>query len=265
MAGRRYRYNRIGIKLTHIDEVGNRATIQVSGYHYCIGNCSHTRDRLLVSAYQAQGRNAVSVPTSATIDLPSDDSEISSTIVLPIDGQITLYPFDTYALRIGVAVERTQTDAQGQTRSFIDSSGQKGSLMLSFSETIPRLDASAPRAVDPVQATPARAPYRYASAFEVTLSRPLYTKVVVVVLVGLILMASVLVVLLTTFHDLVLNIGATILGIWGARALLLGEFPPDTTLIDLILLGTIVFVMLGVGVKSLYYFGHAFRRRKNDR
>jgi hypothetical protein len=44
-----------------------------------------------------------------------------------------------------------------------------------------------------------------------------------------------------------------VLGVWGVRSLLVGDYPPDSTGVDLVLEAAILLLLLGVGVRAVIY------------
>jgi len=101
--------------------------------------------------------------------------------------------------------------------------------------------------------TPAGAPFTYAYVGAIVTQRPLYLKLVVVMVVLLVALAAAMAVTMRPFDQLILNTGALVLGVWGARSMLLGGFPADSTLVD-ITLTLIILLLLGIiVVRALTY------------
>jgi hypothetical protein len=44
-----------------------------------------------------------------------------------------------------------------------------------------------------------------------------------------------------------------VLGVWGVRSLLVGDYPPDSTGVDLVLEAAILLLLLGVGVRAVVF------------
>jgi hypothetical protein len=127
-------------------------------------------------------------------------------------------------------------------------------LSVSFDEDVSRLSATEPVLLDPIANSPPRAPYRYVVAFKTELNRPLYLKYTVMLMSVLIIIAAIYTVLLNRFSQLILTTGTIIFGIWSARTLLIGGFPPDVTLLDLCLSVTVIAVLLATAGRSIGYF-----------
>ena len=83
--------------------------------------------------------------------------------------------------------------------------------------------------------------------------RPRYLRVLAVLLVLLIASAAVYSVFLGSLHDIVLNSGALVLGVWGIRSILT---PPNLlymTAVDLALSVVIIFTLGAITVRALIY------------
>jgi ABC-type multidrug transport system fused ATPase/permease subunit len=75
-----------------------------------------------------------------------------------------------------------------------------------------------------------------------------------VFLVVLVSAAAAYAVFLRPLNELVLNAGALVLGVWGIRAILLGANVPGFTVVDLSLMVVILFLLLAITWRALYFF-----------
>jgi hypothetical protein len=144
-----------------------------------------------------------------------------------------------------VAVQRT--DSSGNMVSLTPDQ-ERGYLVMTVQQHLTRTVMSQPKPIDPsiVQANAGDVRYLYVNTM--TLSRPVYLKILVVLAVLLIAAAAFFAVMLCPFDQLIINTEAVVLGIWAVRSLLLGGFPPDATLVDLALMVTIFAALVGITV-----------------
>ena len=185
------------------------------------------------------------------MDLPSSSDEITAKIQLPLRGNILIYPFDQYKLGIGVALQRVFPD--GTVQMFTPDE-TKGMLIMTIQEQVPRTDLIELKSVNPKSVMPRNAPAEYAYVNELTLGRPPYLIVVVLLVTILSIMVTIFTMTTRPFNDLVLNAGALIFGIWGIRSLVLGGYPADVTLLDTILTALVVFVLLTLTFRGMNHF-----------
>lgn len=242
-------YTQVHIDVTAINEVERTATLRLTGYRYCKTACTF-QDKLLFFSVEEDDRAAQSVPSSEGFALPSSSTEVTGKITLPLEGNLIAYPFDRYPLWLGVAIEREMSD---KTTKILTPDETKGLLRLTFQEHINRMELASFRTVAPASVTPTGAPFTYAYVGAIVTQRPLYLKIVVVMVVLLVALAAAMAVTMRPFDQLILNAGALVLGVWGARSMLLGGFPADSTLVD-ITLTLIILLLLGIiVVRALTY------------
>ncbi len=242
-------YTQVHIDISAINEVERTATLRLTGYRYCKTACNF-QDKLLFFSVEEDDRAAQSVPSSEGFALPTSSMEGTGKITLPLEGNLIAYPFDRYPLWLGVAIERQMPD---KTTKILTPEETKGTLRLTFQEHINRMELATFRTVDPASVTPAGAPFTYAYVGAIVTQRPLYLKLVVVMVVLLVALAAAMAVTMRPFDQLILNTGALVLGVWGARSMLLGGFPADSTLVD-ITLTLIILLLLGIiVVRALTY------------
>jgi hypothetical protein len=213
LRGRESNYTKLHLAVTSIDEVQLLATIRVSGHHRCAG-CAWNR-RVLLVAISDDDSQADGLPPSAAILLTTDNVEFSGTVQLPLRGHPIHYPFDRYRMVLGVAYQRIYPGGKLETLS----TAQAGEhLFLSLQEHLPRSIMKGPFPVDPHSVSSSDDPFEYAEVFEVMFERPPYLRVLAIMLVILIAAAAAYSVFLRPLHDLVVNAGALVLGVWGIRA-----------------------------------------------
>ena len=242
-------YTQVHIDVTAINEVERTATLRLTGFRYCKTTCNF-QDKLLFFSVQADDRAAQSVPSSEAFALPTTSTEVTGKIQMPLEGNLIAYPFDRYPLWLGVVIERQLPD---KTTKILTPDETKGLLRLTFQEHVSRMELASFRTIDPASVRPAGAPFDYAYVGAITTQRPLYLRIVVVMVVFLVALAAVMAVTMRPFDQLILNAGALVLGVWGARSMLLGGFPADSTLVD-ITLTLIIQLLLGViAVRALVY------------
>lgn len=171
-------------------------------------------------------------------------------IQLPVRGHPIHYPFDAYSLTVGVVLQRLRGDGPPQTLSATEA---RGHLFLSLQELLPHQTMIGPALLDRANIRAAADPFEYVEAFEVKFERPRYLRVLAVMLVLLIASAAAYSVFLRPLHDLVLNSGALVLGVWGIRSILTPANLSYMTAVDLALSMVIIFTLGAITVRALMY------------
>jgi hypothetical protein len=213
---------------------------------------------VLFSLWSNDGDSAGMSP-SAKIDLTAAQSVVTDTIELPIHGHPTLYPFDTYDLWLGVGLAALGPD--GFVRP-ITRTEAAGLLRVTVQERLPREAMAPPTSMTPVDVQDATDPYELLGVEVLHFERPLHERVLAVLLVLLVAAAAAYAVFMRPLHDLVMNSGGLVLGVWGIRALL----SPGTatrTLVDLSLSLVILFLLSAITFRALQflYLRGGFRKR----
>lgn len=162
-------------------------------------------------------------------------------------GALINYPFDSYHLLLGLGVGYLGKNGADDP---IPRRADASSVALSLGEEIPRITIDAPVALSPEQYSP-----DFAYVDSTTYFRPLYLKLVTLLLVLSISFAATWALVLRPFDQIIPTIGVVVLGVWGARTLLVGSYPPDTTAVDLVLTLVIVLLLLQVMARGLLYMG----------
>lgn len=246
-AGDEAERNQIHIGVVELDESRLRVTMRLSAHRVCPAGCP-TGSRVILFSEGANEAETAGMPPSGTIDLPVGQSIVTQSVDLPLHGHPTLYPFDNYELRLGIGLadlaadktERPLTREQGQ-----------GQLAVTLHERLPRERMDMPIPLSPV-GHDAEAPYELQSLTLLRFNRPLHEQVLAVLLVILIAAAAAYAVFMRPLHDLVINCGGLVLGVWGIRSLL----TPGTasrTLVDISLSVVILFLLSAITFRSLQF------------
>ena len=241
-------HTKLHVAVISIDEVQLVATLRVAGHHQCPG-CTW-KNRVLLVALSADDADANGLPPSAAVVLAPNDVEVSDTMQLPVRGHPIHYPFDRYHLMLGVAYQRVHPDGTLETRSAAQA---RGHLFLSLQELLPRNAMEGPFPLDPRRVRSSDDPFEYVDAFEVIFERPPYLRVLAVMLVLLIASAAAYSVFLRPLHDLVVNSGALVLGVWGIRSILTPSNLNYITAVDLALSMVIIFLLGALTVRALLF------------
>jgi hypothetical protein len=254
-------HTKLHLALVSIDETQLLASIRVSGHHRCV-DCDWS-DRVLFVSVTADDLDADGMPPSVGVTLSQANEEISEIIQLPVRGQPIHYPFDSYSLVVGVALQRVRGAGPPQTLSAVEASGH---LLLSVQELLTRQVMIGPTMLNPATLRAADDPFEYVQAFELKFERPRYLRVLAVILVLLITSAAAYSVFLRPLHDLVLNSGGLVLGVWAIRAILMPGNLYYQTAVDLALSIVIVFTLGAILVRALMFAHdqadlHVLRRR----
>jgi hypothetical protein len=172
------------------------------------------------------------------------------TVQLPVRGQPLRYPFDSYELPLGIGLERVFPDG---TTELVPTAEARSHLFVGVIPSLPQETMDPPAALDPRQGEAHAAPLEYVYATRLTIHRLLYLRGLALLLVLLVAAAAVYAVFLRPFQDLVINVGALILGIWGVRSVLVPNKVQYITAVDLSLSVVILFLLGALSVRALLY------------
>ncbi|MBL8128398.1 MAG: hypothetical protein U0Z70_17305 [Thermomicrobiales bacterium] len=239
----------VNFGLVGLDEANGEVTIAVSGNRKCQGPCPQV-DMLLASLdNDADTRRGL--PPSVPLTLKPEAKVFSDSVVLPVRGQPSLYPFDEYRFWLGVGGTATLPDGR-----VIELSQEmvSASAVTTLQNRIPDMIMKAPTAVDPETMRSVTDPYGFQSVNEIVISRPAYLQVLAVVLVVLIGVSALMALLTRSLDDLALGFGGLILGVWGIRSILMPQSLSTVTAIDLALSWLILLLLLGLGLRAALYF-----------
>jgi len=241
-------YTKLHLAVTAIDELQLLVTIRVSGHHRC-ADCAWSH-RVRLVAIADDDPTADGLPPSAAVTLAPTDIAVSETVQLPVRGHPIHYPFDQYQVALAVAYQRVYPDGRRETLSASQADDQ---LFLSLQELLPRNTMKGPFPVDPRSVREGDDPFEYAQAFALRFERPPYVQVLAVMLVVLIAAAAAYSVFLRPLHDLVVNAGALVLGVWGIRSILIPSNISYITAVDLALSMVIIFVLGALTIRALLF------------
>jgi hypothetical protein len=239
---------RLHLAIVDLDEARLLATLRVSGHLACEQACGFAERVVLFSLGTNEALTA-GMPPSASVDFSTSQRLISSTVTLPLRGNPSRYPFDTYDLRLAVGMARVYSDDNVQPLSRADAAGH---LFLTLQEQLPRENLQPPTALDPMAGEEAGDIMPYLALVDLAFERPVHDRVITILLVVLIAAAAAYAVFMRPLHDLVINSGALVLGVWGIRAIL----TPGTayrTIVDTALSAVILFLLGAITVRALQF------------
>jgi len=240
---------RLHLDILSLDEWNSSAQIRVAGSHICEVPCTQT-DQISFVASPELGDLAEGLPPSQSVSFPPNGTRVTQVITLPVVGQPIRFPFDTYRLGLGVIFEGFETDG---TTHVLTEKGAEGHLFLTLQTHVVRTVMGNPTP-ESTESLGLEAPGAvYVDGWEMSFERPAYLKVLTVLLVLLVVVAAIYAVFLRPLAELVINAGALVLGIWGIRSILLGSSPPSATLVDLTLSMVILFLLLAIVARALWY------------
>ncbi len=246
-------HSRLHLTAAALDEHQRLLSFRVSGHHICATACSWSDRVLFFSLQPDEDDDVEGLPPSAAVTLPSTNVEVTDTIQLPVHGHPLRYPFDSYDLTLAVVLQRVQPDGTVETVAPADAQGR---LFLSLHERLPRLEMQRPRPVDAASVQQDGQPYQYLYVDRIVFDRPLYLQALSVLLVLLISAAAAYAVFIGPLHDLLINCGTVVLGVWGIRSILTPSSQNYVTALDVSLAMVIVFLLGAIAVRTLR-FSHA--------
>jgi hypothetical protein len=234
--------------VANIDEATRVATLRVSGHRACTPTCPG--GKLVFFAVEDDAAQRRALPTSATLPLAQNEALLDGTVHLPVRGQPSRYPFDTYQLWLGVVVSFEEDGGE----RFLRPEDVDRSLQATLQADLARLNMAAPVWIEPDRVHVGTDPLTFLYVIALTFERPEYLKALTVLLVLLIGMSACFAVFLRPIHDLFLGIGGVILGVWGVRGIIVQGTLPYVTAVDLALSGIIVGLLLALGVRAVGHF-----------
>ena len=239
----------VNFGLVGLDESTGEVTIAVSGNRNCQTACPQLD--LILASLDDDADTRRGLPPSVPLTLKPEDRVFSDSVVLPVRGQPSLYPFDEYQFWLGIG--GTATMADGTVIELTPESVTATSIT-TLQNRIPDMIMTAPTAIDPATIHSVTDPYGFQSVNEIVISRPAYLQVLAVVLVVLIGVSALMALLTRSLNDLALGIGGLILGVWGIRSILMPQSLNTVTAIDLALSWLILLLLLGLGLRMALYF-----------
>jgi ABC-type multidrug transport system fused ATPase/permease subunit len=241
---------RIHLDIVTLDESSRTASVRVSGHQVCPGTCTESYQILLVSA-PSKVSDAEGLPPSAAVRFPAGSQEISETVTLPVHGLFIRYPFDTYGLRLGIVLQQVLPNGTVQPFNQTDAADR---LFLTFQSEVQRSETKGPDPLDPSEIRTLGGTYPFVVAKEIVFERPIYLKILTLLLVLLVTAAAAFAVFMRPLSDLVTSVGALVLGVWGVRSILVGTTAvPGQTAVDLSLSVVMLFLLMAITVRSFMF------------
>ncbi len=241
----------IEISLKEVDELTQVATVEISGERSCVAPCGTFEDKVTFYGINEQTKDQRSHSKSASITIPDANVPISSEIKLPFTGRLFVYPYDKYVFGIGINIERTFT---GQPAKQLKPSDVADSFEISFSESVSRIELKSFEKVDGAVYKPRNVTEPYLFAGVAKFERPMHLKIIVTMVVLMIVLVSIYTMATRAFNELILDVGAIILGIFGARELVIKDFPSDTTFVDTVFGMIVLYNLMVVIFRSIFHF-----------
>jgi hypothetical protein len=240
----------VNVTVTNLDEASRTATLTVSGHRVCPAICPPTTGTFFSLGSDSARRRGL--PPSASVTVPGESGSYTFTIQLPIRGTPQLYPFDTYTLLLGLVVSVTWPNGREEVVNTPDLARERVSLTLE--DQVVRLNMVPPVPVDPASVRSPNDPVDFLLVDQLQWQRPVYLRIVTILLVILISASAVFALGLRTLHELVLGIGGIILGIWGVRSVVVQTELPDVTLIDVLLAFVMLVLLLALSIRAARFF-----------
>jgi hypothetical protein len=245
---------RLYLDLSRLNEGDGTVTFQAIAHRRCQPACPDTDQLTMITAVSPIGHADVWLPLTQSLTFPPGRDAVSQSVQWPVYGDPLRYPFDRWSF--GVLVIPQRLGAGGAVEPLPPAEGRE-QLAISLQSRIPRVimapdpDRAGAVAIAStlLGATPDQVPPSLALF---TLTRPLYLRVLTVLLVLLVTAAAAYAVFLRPLDQLVINAGALILGIWGVRAILLGTGLTVLTLVDLVLMSVILFLLVMITARVLW-------------
>lgn len=240
----------VNVTVTSLDESTRMATLTISGHRVCPAICPPTTGTFYSLGNDAARRRGL--PPSAPVTVPGESGSYTFTIELPIRGTPQLYPFDTYTLLLGLVVSVTLPNGREEVVHTPDLAQER--VALTLEDQVVRLNMVPPVPVDPAAVRSPNDPVDFLLVDQLQWQRPLYLRIVTILLVILISASAVFALGLRTLHELVLGIGGIILGIWGVRSVVVQTELPDVTLIDVLLAFVMLVLLLALSIRAARFF-----------
>jgi hypothetical protein len=243
------------VAVVTLDEAKSLATLRVYASRTCPTTCPNVGITLFSLGGEAARR--LGLPPKVSVAAPPNTQEVTGTVELPVRGEPTLYPFDTVELVLGVLAQQVLPDG---TLAPITAHAGDPSTYLTLQSQVQGVVMAKPEPVDPASVRASVDPAELLYVRALHFRRPLYSRVLTVLLVGLVAAAAAYSVSTQPLPQLFLGLGSLILGVWGIRGVLLAGGPPYVTAVDLLLSGVILLMLAGMLVRVTSHF----RERRMD-
>src|SRR5262249_12263601 len=148
-------------------------------------------DAILLVSLPARYARGQGLPPAQEVRFPALRSQpVNQTVTLPVDGEPVRYPFDRYEFTLGVLVRHENPDGADVCASPQATGTEGQQLSASLRMAAPRMTISEPAMVAREELDPAAPTLPYYLTVRMTFSRPLYLKVLTVLLVLLVTAAA---------------------------------------------------------------------------
>jgi hypothetical protein len=237
------------IGIVQIDEGAQVASLSISANRTCPTTCPTLDVTLFAVANNAAVRRGL--PPAVTVTLQPTDQLFLQTVQLPIRGQPSLYPFETWQLWLGLTITDVEPDGT-RVPMTVDELPSRATFTLQ--NLLPDFLMTPPTPIAPQQVAAVHDPLPFAVVQGLAFARPDYLKHLTLMLVVLITVSGLLAIFTRGIHELVLGVGGLILGVWGVRSILVPQPVPTITAIDLALSTVILLILLGLAVRAALHF-----------
>jgi hypothetical protein len=229
----------VNLTMTNLDEARRIASMTVSGHRVCGAICPPITGTFFSLGNDAARRRGL--PPSASFTVPGVTGPFTFALELPVRGTPQRYPFDNYVLLLGTYA--TITLPGGREIPATNAELERFQVSFTLEDQVPRLNMQPPLLVDPAAVRSPNDPADFLLVDRLEWQRPIYLRILSVLLVLLISASGIFALGLRSLNELLLGIGGIILGIWGVRSVVVQSPLPDVTLIDLIL-GFVIMMLL---------------------
>lgn len=247
---------RVVLDTVAIEEVQRTIRFRVTAQITCPEDPCPWFDEIIFASNEEDSYLETTLPPFERLKI-TPEAPLSTTISLPVFGDPVQYPFDTYHMNLGFLMQRTFADGRQEVYTPAESTGR---VVVTVEDAMARFRMAPPVVLAPEEVPVYYPSLNYSDVAELSFSRPVYTQALAVVLIALIASASVYAVFLRPLHDLLLGVGAIVLGVWGVRNILV---PGQTfiSVVDFALSTVILFVLGAVSVRAMVYF---WRRSREE-
>ncbi len=239
------------IDLQNIDEVARTITAQIRIYHHCATGCGDYIDRVHIFQAVTDETTSRRMPPSVVFDIPNVTGDSNRSVAIPVRGDVLYFPLDRYDLSLGFAIERVFKD---QPAKYLTAQEGSGAIEITIDERLARLEMVEFKVVPPASAKLKAFDLEYLYVAQIGLERPAFIQLVTIIVTLLTVLVSIYTTLTRPFDTLLLGAGTSILGIYGARSLVLGGFPVDSTLIDTTFAGVVLFNLVAITFRAANHF-----------
>ncbi|MBA2597037.1 MAG: hypothetical protein H0V00_10485, partial [Chloroflexia bacterium] len=240
----------LNVTVTHLDEARRIASLTVSGHRVCEALCPPITGTFFSLGNDAARRRGL--PPSASFTVPNVTGAFTFTMELPVRGTPQRYPFDSYTLLLGTTA--SATGPGGLEIPVTEGELERRNVSFTLEDQVARLNMKPPRLVDPAAVRSPNDPADFLLVDQLEWQRPIYLRILSVLLVLLISASGIFALGLRSLNELLLGIGGIILGIWGVRSVVVQSPLPDVTLIDLILGFVMLTLLLALALRAARHF-----------